>query len=196
MTMQTAMNKQAAELILGLSGDYTVPELRTAFRRALAASPDDQSVYDAYSFLMAELGADEAGNTAAQTAFNPEMAAAAVGSMKEAMNGSGKYAKYEEPAPADAPEWYKFTRKALQHLPYRLLFLALAVAMYCGYAANPVGAMACIGHITFAVLAIINLAVPFITNPIRRLAIKVNEMVYHLVSRNGSVGTGGTLSRR
>lgn len=167
------MNKATAEKILNLSGNYTVYDVRNAYRILMTNDNpfDDAKAREAYDLLSTEMGAAvPAGRP--NLDVDPEFLSRTVRKVIGKSADAEKLAAYELDAPPWTPAAYRRARGIVQHAPYRILLFVLA---NLGWVAQQAFAFDSAGAFVLAWLglnvAFVNLIFPIITRPIRRALI-------------------------
>ena len=170
------MNKETAEKILDLKGNYTIYDVRNAYRILMTnGNPlDDGKARAAYELLSNEMGsAVPAGHPSVD--IDPEFLSHTVRKVVTKAQESVETDKlmiYELDAPPWTPEPYRRVRGIVQHAPYRILVFVLATLCFLAqqmFAHESLGACAFVE--VFWNVAFLNLIFPFATRPLRRALI-------------------------
>ena len=195
------MNKATAEKILNLKGDYTVYDVRNAYRILMTnGNPlDDGKAREAYDLLSTEMGAAvPAGRP--NLDVDPEFLSRTVRNVVNKSAEADKLAIYEFDAPPWTPAPYRKVRGIVQHAPYRVLLFVLA---NLGWVAQQSFAFDSAGAFVLAWLflnvAFVNLIFPFVTRPIRRALIDFVDAYFGVSWERTSTGLAcvhnGTIAR-
>lgn len=174
---------EEAKNMFGIDDDFTVAEVRTAYRVKSNQGDVDQDTMDAAFATISDYikNGEEIEENTTHYNFNnthdgPNIT---LEELEYAADPEGceRRAKLNAKLPAAAPADYRHIREIAQHFPYRIAFLAL-MALVCVWHFQTMSLWSCLIFIAAVLIGIANTFLPFITNPLRYKIIQTIDDVF------------------